>query len=178
MALLASAFGGASGKLAAVIIVVAVAAICKGQAPAGFARLMAGFALHGLMFAQQRETGFAVVKAGKRAALPARGAVAGLAIVPKAPAVKIFVAIRAAGKRRQLEFQEAGVVRKAVIRDGRVAFLAGYLEMPAGQGKTGAGVVEFRRRFPLLHFVAIQTLFPDLPAMLVHVAGEAIAIQP
>jgi len=177
VAFLASAFGGAGGKLAAVIIAVAVAAICKRQPPARLAWLMAGFALDGLMLAQQREAGLAVVEPGKRTALPARGAVAGLAIGPKAPAMEIFVAIGAAGKRRQLEFQETGVVGEEVIRNGCVAFLAGYLEVPAGQGKTGVRVIEFRRRFPPLHFVAIQTLFPHLPAMLVHVAGEAIAVQ-
>jgi len=164
---------GTFGELAVVRIgLVAVHALGESQR---FLKVASGVALGAInrsMFAEQREPGLRVVEAFvhalQRDFLPSTRAVAGLAGLREAAAMRVLMAVGALAKRN------SNILRLAVVPIG-VALGALRLDVQAGQGIAGLGVIELADvdGFPIFHVVARLAVRPQAPFVLVFMARDA-----
>ena len=130
-------------------------------------------ALHGRMFSFQRVICFRMVKfPGERNGFPSAGVVAALTGGDEGAAVRIGVARGAfvEGHAGELHHFFRSAARQ-------VTFLAGHMFMAPGERIARLRVVEARERFPAVHVVAALAIAPELAAVRIGMADEAIARQ-
>jgi hypothetical protein len=153
---------GPRGELALVLIFMAVHAALKGNRLFKVAAAVTLHAFHSLMFPKQRVFGLGVIKVlierCRRNPLPTAGVVAILAtLLGKTSMVWIRVAIGTLA-------EGYSDIARLIVGSGRVALLAGYLRVQAGQWVSRLGVIELpaanpeRCNLPTAVVVTLQTV--------------------
>lgn len=172
MALRAFALHRTIGKLAVVRVLMAIHAFLKSQRLLEFAARVARDAGDFRVRAEQREFGLGVVECESRQDfLPAGGGVAFLAALFEATAVRIDMAVAAVGELHVLE------PRRPARHVRLVAFLAGNLNVHAGQRITRFGVIELLRILPVIHVVAAGAILAKLALVNIFVTTDAVGGQ-
>jgi hypothetical protein len=159
-------------ELAVVCILVAIHALGERQFFLEVAVGVAGYALHGLVLAEQGVLGLGVIKilgqAGGHDSLPAAGGVAGLAgMLSKAALMRVGMAI--------VTFAEGQAkIARLVVGAGRVALFAFDRRVLPGQWITGLRVIEGPgNAFPVVEVVALRAIGAEPPGVRILVAGGA-----
>jgi hypothetical protein len=107
---------------------------------------------------------------GERTTFPCGGAVARFAALLKLAAMWIAVARCTAIELQADIFGDAASIRN-------MALLAWRLSMQASERKSGFGVIEVARVFPILRVMALQAIGAELPLMFVVMTRRAGARQ-
>ena len=110
------------------------------------------------------------IRIGKQL-FPAGSAVAFLAILSELSPVHIFVAVGAILKCDARKPGKCRVVRCAIVALFFVAIDTFYIPVQSGQPEFGFVVIKTVGRFPTAVGVTFQTIFRQLPAMLIRMAG-------
>src|SRR6185436_7028857 len=154
--------------------------LLKGHRSGCVARLVAARAGDLPVLPGERKARPVVIEVGPRSLFPSGGGMALLAGGAERPLVRVLVAVRAPGVADALEDGElsVGVRRELDVALRRVAARAGDALVPAGQRERRLRVIE-RPLLPGGHGVAVEAAGrPELPAVLVAVAGEAAGGEP
>src|SRR4029077_17858479 len=158
-------------ELSTVIVLVTIHAVRKWYLRLEVAVLVAIFASHGFVFAEEREFRFRMIESLQpRDLLPARGVMTGLAWLGKAALMRISVACQALCERKSCVLDEG-----LSIRHVKMAFRTGNLCVRPGERVFRGRMIKQPCGFPAVGGVATRTVFADLSAMLVGVAAHAVA---
>ncbi len=164
---------GAAGpfeELSSVIILMTIHARRKGYLRLEVPVLVAVFASHGFVSAEQWIFRFRMVESLQPCDLfPVRGVMTGLAALDKGALMQIDVTCRALRERKSRVLDE-----RLRIRHRRMALRTGNLFVRPGQGIFRRRMIEEWCGFPAISGVATRTIFADLSAMLVGVAAHAV----
>lgn len=181
MAAFAGALPEAIAELPLMKIAMAIETIFESHCPRRRTGFVAAFAGQGAVAAFQWKPGQIMIESRAAANIfPAAGLMAGGAILSQATLMGIVMAGGALRESDSAKFDKTAIITEHIVYGSGVALQAVELQMPAVQFKTRLAImVKFSGRLPAFHRVAVEAIFGlKLPAVLITMATQAIAIQP